>query len=140
MLATKIDPANIKLHECGLFTEDKLIKFYAPLDNEHVSHSVVEGMKSSNYIEVEVKTITTIMKELSHTSIGLLKVDIEGCECDVIDQMLSENVHPRYVSIDFDLGERGEVGRCIKTIKRLNNSGYRIVHQDGPDFSFVRVE
>ena len=130
MLANKIDPAKIKLHEYGLFTEDKLIKFYAPLDNEHVSHSVVEGMKSSNYIEVEVKTITTIMKELSHTSIGLLKVDIEGCECDVIDQMLSENVQPRYVSIDFDLGERGEVGRCIKTI----------MHQDGPDFSFAYVK
>ena len=45
-------------------------------------------MKSEKYINVNVKKLRSIMNELGHTKIDLLKMNIEGSECDVIDDML----------------------------------------------------
>ena len=42
-------------------------------------------MKGEKYIDVNVKKLRSIMNELGHTRIDLLKMDIEGSECDVIE-------------------------------------------------------
>jgi hypothetical protein len=97
-------------------------------------------MKSQNYIEVGVKTLKQTMTELNHSHIDLLKLDIEGCECDVLDQMLTDDIKPKYLSIDFDLGWTGEkirdMPRCEATIHKLNEAGYSLIYQNGPEWSF----
>ena len=56
-------------------------------------------MKSEDYIMVPVKSLNTIMTELNHDKIDLLKIDIEGCECDVINKMLDDNIYISKISI-----------------------------------------
>jgi FkbM family methyltransferase len=136
-----VENHKIRFYEYGLYTEDNpKMKFYMPSNPEYVSHSLVEGMKSSKYIEVPVKSLETIMKELGHTHIDLLKLDIEGCECDVLEYMIQDSVYPTYVSVDFDLGWTGENRmdreRCFQTIALLERNGYEILHQAGPNISF----
>ena len=143
LLSNKINSDNIILKEYGLFTEDSTLKFYKPSNSEYVSHSLVHGMKSDDYLIVNVKSLNTIMKELNHNTIDLLKIDIEGCECDVIDKMLDDKIFPKYLSVDFDLGWTGEKiqdrNRCIETIKKLQSNKYVIIHHHGSDFSFKLV-
>lgn len=143
LLSNKINSDNIILKEYGLFTEDSTLKFYKPSNSEYVSHSLVHGMKSDDYLIVNVKSLNTIMKELNHNTIDLLKIDIEGCECDVIDKMLDDKIFPKYLSVDFDLGWTGEKiqdrNRCIETIKKLQLNKYVIIHHHGSDFSFKLV-
>lgn len=140
LLSNKINSDNIILKEYGLFTEDSTLKFYKPSNSNFVSHSLVHGMKSDDYLIVNVKSLNTIMKELNHNTIDLLKIDIEGCECDVIDKMLDDKIFPKYLSVDFDLGWTGEKiqdrNRCIETIKRLQSNKYVIIHNYRSDFSF----
>ena len=97
-------------------------------------------MKSKQYIEVEVKKLRTIMNEYGHKKIDLLKIDIEGLECDVIDNMLDECLYPKYLSIDFDLGFTGEelrdIDRCNKTIEKLIKNNYELIHYNYSDFTF----
>lgn len=144
ILANKIDPEKIKMFDYGLYTEDKTLKFYEPSNKESVSHSVVPGMRSNDYIEVEVKKLKTIMEELGHEKIDLLKIDIEGCECDVLEQMVQEKIFPTYLSVDFDLGWCGEKLRdrkkCLDTIEMLKSHGYHVIHSHRADYSFVMLD
>jgi len=140
LLDNKIDSEKIVLKEYGLYTEDSNLKFYKPSNSEYVSHSLVYGMKSDDYFVVSVKSLNTIMKELGHDTIDLLKIDIEGCECDVINKMLDDKIYPKYLSVDFDLGWTGERvqdrDKCIRTINKLKSNNYTIIHNHRSDFSF----
>ncbi|NBT47291.1 MAG: FkbM family methyltransferase [Actinobacteria bacterium] len=141
ILEHRIPSAHIQLHPYGLYTSDSpSMRFYMPTNNEYVSCSFVEGMKGNTYIDVPVKSLHTIMQELGHTSIDLLKIDIEGCECDVLDGMLDTGINPRYLAVDFDLGWTGEARqdrkRCYAVIERLMRVGYKLLHHRGADMSF----
>lgn len=140
----KIPTNKIKFYNYGLFTENGNFKFYKPKNNKYVSHSIIEGIASNNYINVEMKTLKTIMKELNHTKIDLLKLDIEGCECDILEQMINENIYPKYIAVDFDLGWTSNKNiqnkeRCYDIINLLKKNNYKILHNMGPDYSFVRM-
>lgn len=143
LLANKINSDKIILKEYGLFIEDAELKFYKPSNNDYVSHSLVNGMKSDDYFMVPVKSLNTIMAELNHDKIDLLKIDIEGCECDVINKMLDDNIYPKYLSVDFDLGWTGErirdYNKCMETIKRLLDNNYIILKNIQADYSFKFV-
>jgi len=132
----------LQMHPWGLYTKDiPSMKFYLPTNKEHVSCSLLEGMMGTECIEVPVKTLQTTMQELGHSKIDLLKLDIEGVECDVLQQMLSNRIKPKYLSVDFDLGWTGERLRdrtkVRQTVGNLLQSGYRILHRDEPNISFM---
>ena len=143
LLKNKIDSKNIIFYDYGLYTENTEMKFYKPSNQNYVSHSLVLGMKSNNFMKVQVKKLKTIMQELNHTKIDLLKIDIEGCECEVLKQMIEEEIYPKYLSVDFDLGWTGEKikdrKKCLDTIAILKNY-YNIIKSDGPDYSFIKKE
>ena len=44
-----------------------------------------------------------IMEEHNHRHIDLLKIDIEGAEIEVLEQMLLDNIKPTYLLVEFDL-------------------------------------
>jgi FkbM family methyltransferase len=141
IMNNRIDSSKVIFYDYGLYTCDGEQKFYMPSNKDYVSCSVVEGMKSNDYISVNMKTLKTIMNELGHNNVDLLKIDIEGCECDVIEQIIAQNIFPRYLAVDFDLGWTGESIRnpqkCYDTIQFLQNNNYKILHNEGPDFSFM---
>jgi FkbM family methyltransferase len=142
LLRNRIDSERIILNPHGLHTEDCTLKFYKPTNQNNVSHSTMKGMKSDSYIKVPVKSLKSIMNHYQHEKIDLLKIDVEGSECDILDNMLSEKIHPKYLSIDFDLGWWGErisdKERCMETIEILKESGYNVFHDDGlSDYSMV---
>ena len=137
ILSHKVKGDNLILCEYGLSTTDGSVPFYFPMNKNYVSCSVLPLGRSSEYINVPVKTINTIMKELNHNHIDLLKIDIENMECDVLEKMLSDKIYPTYLSVDFDLWNHNEK-RCKEIINKLLNNGYKIIKQEGQDFSFFR--
>ena len=88
--------------------------------------------RGDDFTIVEVKKLSTIMRELGHNRIDLLKLDIEGCECEVLDQMLEEQIFPTYLGVDFD-SLNTDREKSMRTINKLQKSGYVLMHQDGPD-------
>lgn len=127
------------LHKYGLSTEDGIVKFYFPNNTEHVSCSILPNGRSSEYINVPVKTLKTIMNELGHDHIDLLKIDVENIECDVLEKMIEDNICPTYLSVDFDLWNHNR-SRCIDVINNLIQYGYRLIKQTGQDFSFFKPD
>ena len=102
-------------------------------------------MKGNDYIEVEMKTLRRVMYENKHKHIDLLKIDIEGCECDVLEEMIHQNIYPRYLSVDFDLAYHcpekiRNPKRCQNIIKLLISKGYRVLNMEGTDVSFINTK
>jgi len=142
LLANKVETSKMVFLEYAVGKKNGEEKFYIPTNTNYVSHSLVKGMKSNKFINVQVRTLKCIMDENGHEKIDLLKMDIEGSECDVIDTILDENIRPKYMAIEFDLGWHGEKikdrKRCLDAIDKIKSLGYSILHDNRPEITFIR--
>src|SRR5207248_3092074 len=84
--------------------------------------------------------LSTAMRELEHTRIDLLKMDVEGAEYAVLQDMLAGGIRPRQLLVEFHHRFRG-VGRRATTraLRALDIAGYRIFHVSptGREFAFL---
>ena len=127
---------NIGLWNC----HDKL-KFYKQNNKNYVSQSLIENMFTQEYDEVNVTTIKALMEEKKHKTIDLLKLDIEGAEIEVIQQMLDDEIFPKYILIEFDLFLKKKDPGNKKTndlISRLLSLNYIILINDNYNITFYR--
>ncbi len=140
---TKTEISKLKYFEFGVWNTNGTVKFYEPIDKSHVSHSIVNLQKTDTFINVEVRKIDFLMQMLLHKKIDLLKLDIEGAERFVIDTILTDNILPQILCIEFDeiLNPVSESSKeDIKgTILKLIKSGYELFSIDFPsNYTFVR--
>ena len=91
----------------GLWHLRDTLKFYKPINPKYVSHTFIGKMYSDEYTMAEVDMVGNIMKQLGHKKIDLLKLDIEGAELTVLDNMLRHAIAPRYLCVEFDLKLKG---------------------------------
>jgi hypothetical protein len=80
------------------------------------------------------------MEHQGHTHIDLLKLDIEGAEIVVINQMLDDNIYPTYILIEFDLllKNKDENNTTNKLIERLIlTENYKILKNDKLNITFA---
>jgi FkbM family methyltransferase len=92
-------------------------------------------------IEVEAKRLPTIRRELGHETIDLLKMDIEGAEYEVLDDLLATSIRPTQLLIEFHHRHPGRnKSMTTDAIGRLGEAGYAIfsISSTGREFSFVR--
>ena len=124
--------------DIGLYNKKDLLKFYKQDNPNYVSQSLENNMFGNNYDIVKVDTIKNIMNELNHNNIDLLKLDIEGSECDVLDKMLDDNILPKYLCIEFDLLIKNKDfnKKTEKIGKRLESFGYKILKNDNFNITF----
>jgi methyltransferase, FkbM family len=124
----------------GLYREKTRLKFYKQTNPNYVSQSLVLNMFGNEYDEVEVDSIKNIMKEYNHTKIDLLKLDIEGSEIDVLNQMLNDQIYPRYLCIEFDLLLKNKDQNKLteKIAKRLQSNNYKILENKNLNITFER--
>jgi FkbM family methyltransferase len=138
ILEYKTNPDNLIMNDYGLHIKNGNFKFYSPANKDFVSHSVVSGVKSDSFINVEMKNLKTIMRKKKHDKIDFLKIDVEFLENDVLNNMLDLEVFPKFVCVDFDSARaRGKwLEIANNTIKRMVNNGYTILYNDDWDITF----
>jgi len=130
------------LHEFGIADFDGNAIFYAPKDPTRVSHTIVprSSRETSKSIEVPVYRLTTIMKMLGHNKIDLLKMDIEGAEYGVIQDLKDSNISISQLCLEFH-HRWPEVGikKTKKAISQINIMGFKIfdVSPSGLEYSFI---
>ncbi len=137
-----IDNERFHFFETGLSDKDETGHFHLPADDSCVSGSLesYSGVKQ-NTIEVPLKKLSSIMEELGHDQIDVLKMDIEGTEFRVISNMepsemkfqqLCVEVHDRF----FMNGEK----QLQKMFYKLSRAGYRIISisKNYEEYTFIR--
>jgi len=122
----------------GLWNKKDKLKFYKQHNENYVSQSLIEGMFSNNFEIIDVVSIKDIMNQYGHSHIDLLKLDIEGAEIVVLEQMIKDNIFPKYLCIEFDLLlKRKDKNNLTKElINLLINIGYKILCDDKLNITF----
>src|ERR1700674_143803 len=139
-------PKEFRLFQYAIADYDGTAKFF-PHDNpDFVAHSLVpRKATASQAVEVPLRTLPTAMRELGHDHIGLLKMDIEGAEYAVIENLLRERVDIRQLLVEFHHHDRHTDGmsaeRTREAVQKLNRAGFKIFHVTprGEEYSFIRA-
>jgi hypothetical protein len=90
---------------------------------------------------VEVRRLATLMRDLGHRSIDVLKMDIEGAEYEVIDDILGSRLQIEQILVEFHHRLPGVgIDRTRRAVRNLNEAGYRIffASDTGEEYSFIR--
>jgi FkbM family methyltransferase len=121
--------------DVGLWSRDETLKFYAPQDPRHVSHSLVNLQHTTQFIEVRVKRLMQLMEANRHRRLDLLKLDIEGAEYAVLDSIAEDELHIRVLCVEFDEywhpQDSDYLQRIRRYVKALLSRGYEMVSTTG---------
>ncbi len=133
-------PDALRLHPLGVAAHDGTVRFAPPSREGWESFSMVRSEGVGDAVEAPVRRIATLMRELGHARLDLVKMDVEGAEYDVLPDMLSSGIRPRQLLVEFHHRWR-EVGprRTRETVRRLRRAGYRVadVSPKGRELTFV---
>lgn len=136
----KISP-NFKLHEFGLSNKDGEVAFFPPTNPNFVSATIINRPETkSEAYNVPVKKLDTIFNDFNHSQIDILKMDIEGAEYDVIDDILNSKIPIKQLLIEFHHRFKNVgVNKTKEAIKKLNNAGFLIfdISNSGEEYSFI---
>jgi FkbM family methyltransferase len=135
-------PEQFRMHEWGLAARDGQVTFYPPENPRHVSHTFLARKETEHLaITVQVLSLGTIMNRLGHIKLDLLKIDIEGAEYEVIDDIVARNYPITQLLIEFH-HRFPQVGnsKTVEAIRKLNDAGYKIfaISESAEEYSFIR--
>lgn len=109
----------------GLWSSNTVLRFFPPEHPQHVSHSVFkEGMREA-FFEAPCKTLSSLMHELGHTHIDVLKMNIEGAEYEVLKSMMADEIHPTVIALTFE-GNSAFID-AIRWTRKLRRYGYQFL-------------
>jgi FkbM family methyltransferase len=117
----------LHIHPYGLWDKTETLRFYAPSDQAHVSHSIVNLQKTEHFIEVPVRRLSEAMQALGHQHLDLLKLDIEGAEYTVLESLVADQLRVDVLCIEYDESHRNHLDRHY--LRRIEASLLALVAQ-----------
>ena len=121
----------------GVWSADETKRFYAPDRADNVSHSILNLRSMGDYFEAPCKSLPTLMRELGHDRIDLLKLDIEGAEYAVLDSLIEHRIQPKILAVEFD--QPYPIRKTLAAARSFMKLGqYDLVSIDLWNFTFVR--
>ncbi len=101
--------------------------FFLPANPRAISGSLVKHKEvdAAQSVKVMMKTFDDIIRELNHTHIDVLKMDIEGSEYDVIDTILASPVTIDQILVEFHDRDFAQAEpRSKEAIRKLSEKDY----------------
>ncbi|MGE0078232.1 MAG: FkbM family methyltransferase [Bacteroidales bacterium] len=133
---------NFHFFDFGLGNVTGYSDFFFPKNPKHISGSIVEqnNINKCDKVKVLLKSINDIAVELEHKRIDVLKMDIEGAEYELIDDILNADISIDQILIEFHdrLFSDGRI-KTINAIQRLNEKYAIFGYSDNyEEISFIR--
>jgi hypothetical protein len=90
-------------------------------------------------LRLPVRRLSTIGNSLGHESVDLVKMDVEGAEYAVIDDLLASGFPCDQLLVEFHHFWDGSLDRTRDCLDRLDAAGWRLYHvsETGREFSFA---
>jgi FkbM family methyltransferase len=133
-------PDRFVFHAYGIAARDGAATFRAPANPTNISHVLVEA-GSSGGPQWPIRRLSSVMAELGHDRIDLLKMDIEGAEYEVIRDLVESGLDVGQLLVEFHhrIHKLG-VERTRVALALLRGSGFRIfyVSDNGTAVSLLR--
>lgn len=116
----------------GLWSKDGVQQFSPPANPDHVSHSIGPATEGGGFT-AESRSLSSLLRELGHTKLTLLKLDIEGAEHEVLGAMLDQGIRPRAICVELHGGLRS----ALRLVRLLRGRGYVPVAVEGWDVTLA---
>ena len=136
-----VNPENVTFHPVGLAGHDGVVRLYEPINPNHASFSKLNLQNSNKSLEFECFTLLSLMRSLGDTHCDLLKIDIEGAEYEVLENMVDSQIRPRILLVEFDelhtpldKSANIRVEQCLSMLIRFE---MELVWRDNCNFTFV---
>lgn len=138
-------PAPFHFHPWAVTARDGTLKLYPRIRRDGSASTVMytmvkEEASADQAIEVPAMSLGTIARQLGHDRIDLLKMDIEGAEYEVLDNLLDSAVKPTQLLVEFHHRFPG-IGpeRTEAMIRKLRDTGYCLfaIAETGRELSFM---
>lgn len=136
-------PEKFRFYEYGISNKSGFADFFLPKNPAHVSGSLMEikSIDTTKSVTVRLKSLEDIIKELNHQHIDVLKLDIEGSEYEVIENILTSNLSITQILIEFHdrFFNNGQL-KTKQAIRKLNDYGYEIfaISDSLEEISFIK--
>jgi FkbM family methyltransferase len=112
-------------HPFGLWSEDASLVFHDNPIEGFVSRSATDIHEIEGGLELPVKGLSELRRELRHDRIDLLKLSVEGSEYRLIDVLVNERLEVGTLLIEF--AQPAPLARVCGAVDRLDAGGWRLV-------------
>jgi FkbM family methyltransferase len=128
----------------GIADVDGVKRFFLPENPAYVSGTFLEKKTEDdagdNSLVVPVKKFSTIVKALGHNKIDVLKLDIEGSEYSILDDIFDSKVQIGQILIEFHHRFQGVgIDMTHAAISKINKNGFFIagISEQKEEYTFV---
>ena len=134
-----ISPERLKFMSVGLAGQDGILNFALPENSLEGSFHAQPASLSAE-LQFNCKSLSSLMSDLKWSHIDLLKFDIEGCEYEVIKEVLEKRLSVKQMCVEFHYGPQFNHtrGDMIRKIMDLCKAGYDLVHHFQRDHTFLQ--
>ena len=140
-IAKQSIPPNMTFHAAGVAAKDGEAVFAPPKVSGHVSFSSTRASDAKRGVTITapVKRISTIVEDLGGEFPDIIKMDIEGFEYEVIDDLIANNMLPSQLLIEFHHEMYGFKRQdTYRAVQALVGAGYDLffVSFSGREYGF----
>ncbi len=138
-------PAGFHFHPWAVAEKDGSLTLYPRRlrDGSRSSNMytfVPDAADEEGCVEVPAKTIASILKTLGHEHLDVLKMDIEGAEYGVLDDLLRSQIRPTQLLVEMHHRHAGlDKAQTVSAIGALRSAGYGVadISSSGREFTFI---
>jgi FkbM family methyltransferase len=128
-LAEQSLPGNYAFFPYGIALETGEVRFFLPKNENHVSGSLMQMdyVDTHTTVDVPVKSMHDIVKEVDAMRVKAVKMDIEGAEYEVMPSVLM--ALPNLTQIAVEIHERfvdGGISNTQKMIAQIEQYGFQL--------------
>jgi FkbM family methyltransferase len=122
----------------GLAARAGAVEFNLPENTVEGSYSRRRDALQTSTTTFSCTTVSEFAREQRLTKIDVLKLDIEGFEYDVLDEVLDAKLPVRQICVEFHHFLPGiSVSQTLRCLWRLKRNGFNIVRKEMCDYLFV---
>lgn len=143
-IETQTLPPQIRFSSIGIGAEDGTQEFVLPFGHKVSFSGLTPSSDSKASCLAQVQKLSTIAQSKGHHRIHLLKMDIEGMEYDVLQDVVTSGVQVDQILVEFHhrmLNEPSPWKRTEASIDLLESNGFRLFHVSsrGLEYSFSKI-
>lgn len=138
------DTPAFHFYNYGLWIKDEVIRFYAHANPASTSFSITNLHQTADFFEAPCRRISSIMRELGHQKLDVLKLDVEGAEYEVLNSILEDRIEAGILFVEYDEFHskryEGYRERIRASVRQLQSHGYQLVAvKPKCNYTFVRT-
>jgi FkbM family methyltransferase len=109
-------------HPLALWSTDETLTFHAPREEGYVSQSAINLHDTKPDFSAPARSVASLLAELGHDHIDLLKISAEGSEYEILDHVVSASIDVRVLCVEY--AQPAPLERVLASIGSLESAGF----------------